>query len=435
MKKWLLSVGAAAVLAAAPAVFSQGQGNSNGNGQSKDELPIQLPYGTHLSQKHSRGPQNDELKTSGNDSKTGNAAKPPHGGGGGGGGSTPLQTWSATVQSPIDGNTYTFTMVGQNPATSNTTTPITTYLIPLRVNFQYSRTATYSFDPTVSDPGCLGGSNTASGLTQTSPIFQESDYNLGGTDVGTAQYVDAFQRASFWTDVTTNTAYRTELSLITRSLQTLTVTSGNSGFVNGTVYVLSGTQCGSNTGNTNHAGYLGVVNINSVDSAVRSLITQLGIPSNTFPVFLLYNAVMSEGSPLNLNNCCVLGYHSITSSGQTYGVAEFEGRDNTAFSGVADITALSHEVAEWMDDPTTSNPTPAWGHVGQVGSCQSNLEVGDPLSGIQFPSINLNGFTYHPQELAFASWFYRSPAPISSGGLSWHSNNGTFTTDAGAVCH
>ena len=434
MKKWLLAAGAAAVLAAAPAVFSQGQGSANANGQSKDELPIQLPSGTHLTQKHSHGPQNDELKTPGNDPKTGNAAKPPRGGGGGGGGSTPLQTWSASVTSGIDQKSYTFTMVGQNPATSNTSTPIPTYLIPLRVNFQYSRASTYSFDPTASDPGCLGGSNNAYGLTQSSPIFQPFDYNIGGTDVGSAQYVDAFQRANFWTEVSKNPLYKTELSVTTEPLQTVTITSGNTGFVNGTVYILSGTQCGSNTGNTNHAGYLGVVNINSVDAAVHSLITQLGIPTNAFPVFLLYNAVMSEGSPTNMNNCCVLGYHSITSSGQTYAVAEFEGRDDTAFSGVADITALSHEVAEWMDDPTTNNPTPAWGHIGQVSTCQSNLENGDPLSGTQFPAITMgNGFTYHPQEIVFASWFFRTPSPLPNG--TWHSNNGTFTTDAGGVCH
>ncbi|HET9399924.1 MAG TPA: hypothetical protein VFO34_03150 [Candidatus Acidoferrales bacterium] len=431
MKKWLSVFGVAAIFAAAPLAFAQGQGN--GQGQSKDDLPIQIPYGTHLTQKHAHGQIGEELNTSGNDSKSGNSSKGHPGGGGGGGGSTPLQTWSATVQSPIDGNFYTYTMVGQNPATSNTSTPIATYLIPVRLNFQY-RTTTYSFDPTVSDPSCLGGSNDAFDLTKASPIFQPSDYNLGGTPVGTAQYVDAFQRANFWSEVSVNTLYGTELALLTtKPLQTVTVSSGNTGLVNGTVYVLSGTQCGSSTGNTNHAGYIGVANINSIDSAVHSLITQLGIPSNAFPIFLLYNAVMSEGSPTNLGNCCVLGYHGVTSTGQTYGVAEFEGRDNTAFSGVADITALSHEVAEWMDDPLGNNPTPAWGHVGQVSNCQGNLEVGDPLSGTQFPAINMGGFTYHPQELAFASWFYRFAPSGSVNG--WYSNNNTFTQDAGAVCH
>jgi hypothetical protein len=76
-----------------------------------------------------------------------------------------------------------------------------------------------------------------------------------------------------------------------------------------------------------------------------------------------------------------------------------------------------------MNDPLTTNPTPAWGHVGQVSGCQSNLEVGDPLSGTTFP-VMLNGFTYHPQELAFFSWFYRQKPSIAVN--NWYSDQGTF---------
>ena len=94
---------------------------------------------------------------------------------------------------------------------------------------------------------------------------------------------------------------------------------------------------------------------------------------------------------------------------------------------------MSHEVAEWMNDPFGNNPTPAWGHTGQVAGCQNNLEVGDPLSGTLAPPIYnpANKFTYHMQELAFFSWFYGAP---SVGVNGWFSNNDTFTTDAGPVC-
>ena len=34
-----------------------------------------------------------------------------------------------------------------------------------------------------------------------------------------------------------------------------------------------------------------------------------------------------------------------------------------------------------------TNPTPKWGHIGQVSGCQSNLEVGDPLSGTNAPAV------------------------------------------------
>jgi hypothetical protein len=67
-----------------------------------------------------------------------------------------------------------------------------------------------------------------------------------------------------------------------------------------------------------------------------------------------------------------------------------------------------------------------------VGGCQNNLEVGDPLTGIDIPTVTMpNGFTYHLQELAFSSWFYGVPS-IGSGEL--FSDHGTFKTDAGPIC-
>jgi hypothetical protein len=94
---------------------------------------------------------------------------------------------------------------------------------------------------------------------------------------------------------------------------------------------------------------------------------------------------------------------------------------------------MSHEIGEWMDDPIGNNSTPLWGHTGQVSGCQNNLEVGDPLSGTDFPQLlATNGVTYHPQELAFFSWFFRQSPSLGVNG--WYSDNGTFTQDAGALC-
>lgn len=92
-----------------------------------------------------------------------------------------------------------------------------------------------------------------------------------------------------------------------------------------------------------------------------------------------------------------------------------------------DTVVLSHEVAEWMDDPLVNNATPSWGNIGQVSGCQGNLEVGDPLTPTNFPSVFLNGYTYHLQELAFYSWFYGG---ASTGAGGKYSNNGTFNGDA-----
>jgi hypothetical protein len=353
---------------------------------------------------------------------------------------TPLQTWTGTISSTADGSqaatTYTYTMVGQMPTPTAGTTVIPTVLIPVRLNFKYSRKAIYVFDPNVTDSGCLG-SSTATALTQGSPLFNNYDYNLNGTDVGTTQYVDAFQRANFWTNpdgspnVSSNPNYHTLLGTLsgapgvsTLAEQSVTVTSSDFGNPNGAVYVASGT-CGSNTGYTNHAGYFGVMNINYWDPVAQSLLTNLKIQPNTFAIFLFYNAVLSNGNPTNQNNCCILGYHNaFGTSSQTYAVAEFT--EQNIFQGVQDITAMSHEVGEWMDDPLLTNKTPAW--FNGTLTCQTLLEVGDPLDGTSFSPVTMNGFTYNPQELAFFSWFFDENP--SRGVNGWFSNNGTFASDA-----
>jgi hypothetical protein len=89
------------------------------------------------------------------------------------------------------------------------------------------------------------------------------------------------------------------------------------------------------------------------------------------------------------------------------------------------------KIAEWVNDPGGFNGTPPWFNPGEV-SCQGNLEVGDPLTRTDLPAIaGPNGFAYHLQELAFFSWFFRTPA-IGAGAT--FSDNGTFTSDAGGVC-
>jgi len=137
----------------------------------------------------------------------------------------------------------------------------------------------------------------------------------------------------------------------------------------------------------------------------------------------------------NLGTCCILGYHGLTGSPnpiQTYSPFDFDvtGLFPAAFENTG---TASHEVAEWMNDPFGINPTPPWGHTGQVAGCQGNLEVGDPLSGTEAPRIvTSNGFTYNLQELAFFSWFFGPPSIAVNG---WYSDNGTFLTDAGPPCH
>jgi hypothetical protein len=344
-----------------------------------------------------------------------------------------IPTWSYSTVSPIDGKTYAGQIIGVNPATKpGMTTVIPTVLIPVQLVFKYSSTVSYVFDPTVTDTGCLAAGNTGFRLTEDSPLFNDASFVLGGTNVGTTQYVDAFQRANFWNDVSASGGanYHTLLGVAPMPLQTVTVTAANTGSANGTVYSFSG-LCGSNTGNVNAPGLLGVMSLSFWDPIARSMITKLGITPNTFVFFLFYNAAVSNGAPDVSANCCILGYHGL-SGAQTYGAGDFEGRDQTLFSGTADTSALSHEFAGWMNDPTSKNLTPAWGLIG-VSGCQDDYEVGGPLSATLMPAVKMpNGFTYHLQELAFFDWFYRiSP---SKGLKGWYSDHDTLKSDAGSVC-
>jgi hypothetical protein len=169
-----------------------------------------------------------------------------------------------------------------------------------------------------------------------------------------------------------------------------------------------------------------------VRNTLISRLASQGVGTTVLPIIILGNVVLGDPGDSLTSNCCVIGYHGAYGSPvQTYALSDY---DSTGiFLGLADVSALSHEIGEWEDDPLGNNPTPAWGHVGQVSGCQNNLEVGDPLSGTLFPPVSMpNGITYHTQELAFFSWFYRQSPSLGAGGL--YSDNGTFGADAGAVC-
>jgi hypothetical protein len=79
-----------------------------------------------------------------------------------------------TTVASRDGNTYTGSIVGGSPfnsSTRNTTTTVNVVIVPVVLKFKFSGSSTFVFNPTATDPGCLGGTNTALKLTQRSPLF------------------------------------------------------------------------------------------------------------------------------------------------------------------------------------------------------------------------------------------------------------------------
>jgi hypothetical protein len=304
-----------------------------------------------------------------------------------------------------DGNTYSGVLVGTSPFDgSGATTTVTSPIIPVVIQANLGGLL-YTSDPTAPDPCLPSGSDVD--LVTNSPIFGFTDYMMNGEDIGNTQYVDAHQRASFWSTVNGTDYHLLLQPTVTGSQNFASFTQGYYGLQ---------PSCSDSTYNL-------FFEINEFDNWVTQVaLPAAGVDPTQFPILLLQNVSLYLG---DISNCCVLGYHNAQGSFQTYSPSNV---DTSGFFGGADIDTLSHEVGEWANDPLGNNATPSWGNIGQVSGCQANLEVGDPLSGTQFPTVTMNGVDYHPQELAHFSWFFGDNPSLAAGGV--YSNNGTFTAPA-----
>src|SRR5579883_1011584 len=329
-----------------------------------------------------------------------------------------LPLWNYTWQASRDNNVYTGTMVGSDPFSQHLTTTVPTYVVPVII-----QTNTIGTNVNLST-GII--STTPGGtLFQQSPLLYNANFNFGGTPVGTTQYLDAFQRSEFWDEIGASVYSPYHLKLTPSVLPP--------------VFINVPPQYGTTLPQTVYpaCGPTAIVDINWFDTYITNqvlpFLSRYGVNPSTFPILFVHDVVWA-GAATNLAECCILGYHGATGAPvQTYSPADF---DSTGLFGTntLDTAVLSHEIAEWANDPFGNNLVPAWGGTGQVppGVCQGNLEVGDPLSGTDAPRIYMpNGFTYHLQELAFFSWFMGQP---SIGLHGWYSDHGSFLTGAGPVC-
>lgn len=291
-----------------------------------------------------------------------------------------------------------------------------------------------TYDPTKPAAACLGKKNNVPfTLALQSPVFENHHWVWGGMDLGEGQYDEAFQRANFW-NATGNDPGRYGVHMDTQTLPPLVIDFPK----------------GSGIGLPQASALLGysacapsaLVDLTLFDDyldyvAIPQLAAAHGINSGNFPVFIAGNVVWGAVSgQLPYYEAEAGGYHSYSSidPAQTYGVTQFG--DENVFTW-PDAVPLSHEVGEWMNDPTGANAVQLY-NVTAVSSptapatCQGNYEVGDILAGTFMPPVTgKNGYTYTLQELAYFSWFYGGPSFAADG---WYSNNNTLTSDAGPVC-
>ena len=336
----------------------------------------------------------------------------------------PLPMWNYSIVA-YDGKTYTGTMIGRSPYNrGKATTTIPVQLIPLVITINNGAGDNVTYDPTAADTCSTGSGFTTMSIVTGSPLFQNNPWTMNGVGVGNTQYEDAVVRAEFWS-LLSGSPYHLVLSNTTLAGQTQSF--GSSGTLGpGTNY------SGSTFGRTCPEG---VVNVNDMDTAIQNLMKgSLASTVNigTLPVFVTRNVVMAQSGTDIFNQCCILGYHSgFTSTGGNEQVYSIFSLDTNTLFGQGYTGAMSHELGEAIHDPTTNNPTPAWGNEGQVvGGCQGNFEDGDPLSpgfGTATNPFSVtagNGLTYGVQELAFFNWFFGGTS-LGAGGK--YSNNGTFS--------
>ncbi|HEY8736550.1 MAG TPA: hypothetical protein VIO62_05850 [Candidatus Dormibacteraeota bacterium] len=297
--------------------------------------------------------------------------------------------WSSSFTDPTNQVAYPFTMVGSDPSLGQSTTVDTT-IVPLRFEFV---------------AGALDGADNVAD-TIASPVFTPTSFPIS-RDSG-VQFGDAFARAQFGK---VGTGYHVILGQ-PRVSETVTIQVPESQGV----AVLSP---------------LGVM-VGRVDSTwfktrLAAIIDEMNLKPTILPIFLTNNVgLYSDASHLR---CCILGGHGAGSPASDAPIS-LAGKDKirtfvfaayltpNGFSrnpAISDIHALSHEIAEWIDNPFGINvvqPYQIPTAPGAPEACSAALETGDPLVGVAVPvprnPTAAAGLWWHPQDELFLNWFARN---------------------------
>ncbi len=277
---------------------------------------------------------------------------------------TTIPYWESSFT--YDGVTYPYKMVGTSPFAAAATTTIPNEIVPLNVTFASSGSSGQNFNAG-GDISVLTGS----------PLYTSASF---GT-VGTTQFGDAVMRSEFWSSVT-GTNYHVLLGTPTiEPTQAITIPAAD-GYTT--------TSGGVTTGYIQFNYFMSVVE--------TDLVEKLKIRPTTMTLFATIGIKLLEPDG---NYCCYSGYHndlSITTSSAS-------GIFTTVWGNVSSeksVPTLSHEVAEWLNDPFYKNAVPPWVQPGETACGGGDLEVGDPVTNYSF---TVNGYTL--QDIVGYSWFSR----------------------------
>jgi hypothetical protein len=360
-----------------------------------------------------------------------------------------VQHWWGSSLNPSDGVTYGYNMVGADPngcSGSNCDATITADIIPVNVVV-----GGMSFD----------GRDVVN-ATLASPQFATNDYGstTAATNAGFArgaggalsqldagnplQLQDATMRAQF----NKYGSYHLSLNPVVHDPITIVV-PGNKGAL-----LMSG-----------RGVVIADINIQWWATRIQNLNTALGyIDPTHLPIYLTNDVVNFIGT--DPTNCCVIGFHGAgpvpSGNENAYGPGHGEGNqavqtwafasylspgvyarpNGGVYWALQDIHPLSHEIAEWADDPFINNFVQPWltPTAPQYG-CTNILETGDPVVAIGF-AMGTNGYEqgpnpngtqsadgyYHPEDEALLPWFMRTaPNTVSEPTQSPSTNVGRYT--------
>jgi len=262
-----------------------------------------------------------------------------------------------------------------------------------------------------------------------SPVFQNADYT--SSDAPT-QFADAVQRAEFYNQMQPD--WHTLLKPTVKAEHTVSIPRGSYFFALNS----DGSCC---------AFVLVDIKVFSkllFPAAPKDMSTLVGaaeragdITTADISTFLFPNTYLYlDGNP---NHCCVLGFHTYDSEPGDAANQFREKRYIFNYSswinpglftpGFEDITALSHELTESLNDPFVASDgvhgvTPWW--LSQNGNCDNNMEVGDVIEGLPDATVAIrtHGKTYHPQNEALLPWFeFQSPSSAMGGAYSYPDQN------------
>jgi hypothetical protein len=299
---------------------------------------------------------------------------------------SPLPTWNFTYT--YNGQPYTDTFVGTNPASGPVTTTVPVYLFPVALTY-----GGFTADPTGQVKGLPKGATVITS-TAASPLFSTGvDFQADGTDIGNTQYTDAFQKMSLWTPGGSATGYHVLLgqSKIQKVLKlTVPKNKGALGRPLGGIKVIE-------------------ADIDWFDQQIRADLSKHNMPANALAIFITTQTYLTESGA-----CCIGGYHAVTSSGLTYTAATYIVAAGNAAIFAQDVSALSGEIATWLTNPFATNNSPCGAYDVGYGA------YGEPNYG-NFP-YKLGGITYHLHDAATPAYFGAPPGYPLGGYFSFQGN-------------